>query len=180
MDVDLTTFDNSGATIPIVVANMTAISGRRMSETVSRRGGLAVIPQDIPLDVVTDVITWMKSRHTLFDTPITLEPHQTIADAASLIHKRAHGAIVVVEKNKPVGIVMEEDWEGVDRFTQLHRIMSKDLVVIPDHLSARESFDFLHEKNRKLAPVIDKDGHLVGDHHSNWRASCRSLFTILR
>ena len=162
MDVDLTTFDNSGATIPIVVANMTAISGRRMSETVSRRGGLAVIPQDIPLDVVTDVITWMKSRHTLFDTPITLEPHQTIADAASLIHKRAHGAIVVVEKNKPVGIVMEEDWEGVDRFTQLHRIMSKDLVVIPDHLSARESFDFLHEKNRKLAPVIDKDGHLVG------------------
>jgi IMP dehydrogenase len=162
MDVDLTTRDKSGATIPIVVANMTAIAGRRMSETVARRGGITVIPQDIPLEVVTDVIAWMKSRHILFDTPITLNSEQTVADAASLIHKRAHGAIVVVEENRPVGIVMEEDWEGVDRFTQLHRVMSKDLLVIPDNLDARQSFDLLHEKNRKLAPVTNKSGELVG------------------
>ncbi|MBU6254423.1 MAG: IMP dehydrogenase, partial [Acidobacteria bacterium] len=71
MDVDLNTLDNTGATIPLVVANMTAISGRRMAETVSRRGGLSVIPQDIPIDVVTEVISWMKSRDILFDTPIT-------------------------------------------------------------------------------------------------------------
>ena len=162
MDVDLTTLDNTGATIPLVVANMTAIAGRRMAETVARRGGLVVIPQDIPLPVVTEVISWMKARHILFDTPITLEPHQTVADAASLIHKRAHGAIVVVENKKPVGIVMEEDWEGVDRFTQVHRIMSKDLMVIPDSLNAKSSFDLLQEKNRKLAPVINASGELVG------------------
>ena len=162
MDVDLHTFDKTGATIPLVVANMTAISGRRMAETVARRGGLTVIPQDIPLPVVSEVISWMKSRHILFDTPITLEPHQTVADAASLIHKRAHGAIVVVEKNKPVGIVMEEDWEAVDRFTQVHRIMSKDLMVIPDSVNAREAFDLLQEKNRRLAPVVNSVGDLVG------------------
>ena len=162
MDVDLRTSDNTGATIPLVVANMTAISGRRMAETVARRGGLTVIPQDIPLPVVSEVISWMKSRHILFDTPITLEPHQTVADAASLIHKRAHGAIVVVEKNKPVGIVMEEDWEAVDRFTQVHRIMSKDLMVIPDTVNAREAFDLLQEKNRRLAPVVNAAGELVG------------------
>ena len=162
MDVDLRTSDNTGATIPLVVANMTAISGRRMAETVARRGGLTVIPQDIPLPVVSEVVSWMKSRHILFDTPITLEPHQTVADAASLIHKRAHGAIVVVEKNKPVGIVMEEDWEAVDRFTQVHRIMSKDLMVIPDTVNAREAFDLLQEKNRRLAPVVNAAGELVG------------------
>ena len=162
MDVDLRTSDKTGATIPLVVANMTAISGRRMAETVARRGGLTVIPQDIPLPVVSEVISWMKSRHILFDTPITLEPHQTVADAASLIHKRAHGAIVVVEKNKPVGIVMEEDWEAVDRFTQVHRIMSKDLMVIPDSVDARQSFDLLQEKNRRLAPVVNAAGDLVG------------------
>ncbi|MFM1968131.1 MAG: hypothetical protein RL590_988 [Actinomycetota bacterium] len=133
-----------------------------MAETVARRGGLTVIPQDIPQPVVTEVISWMKSRHVLFDTPITLEPHQTVADAASLIHKRAHGAIVVVENNKPLGIVMEEDWEGVDRFTQVHRIMSKDLMVIPNTVNAREAFDLLNEKNRRLAPVVDGSGNLVG------------------
>jgi IMP dehydrogenase len=162
MDVDLHTTDNTGATIPLVVANMTAISGRRMAETVARRGGLTVIPQDIPLPVVSEVISWMKSRHILFDTPITLEAHQTVADAASLIHKRAHGAIVVVENKRPLGIVMEEDWEGVDRFTQVHRIMSKDLMVIPDTVNAREAFDLLNEKNRRLAPVVDASGNLVG------------------
>ena len=162
MDVDLSTTDNSGATIPLVVANMTAISGRRMAETVARRGGLTVIPQDIPIPVVADVISWMKQRHVLFDTPITLEAHNTVADAASLIHKRAHGAIIVVQDNKPIGIVTEADWEGADRFTQVQRVMSKDLMVIPDTVDARAAFDLLHEKNRKLAPVVDKNGKLVG------------------
>src|SRR3954451_2568349 len=43
-DVDLSTADGTGATIPIVVANMTAVAGRRMAETVARRGGLVVLP----------------------------------------------------------------------------------------------------------------------------------------
>ena len=162
MDVNLETLDKTGATIPLVVANMTAIAGRRMAETVARRGGLTVIPQDIPLPVVKDVISWMKSRHLLFDTPITLGPSETVADAASLIFKRAHGAIVIVEDGKPIGIVVAEDLEGVDRFTQLNKVMSKDLMVVPDSLDARGSFELLNEKNYKLAPVVNGAGDLVG------------------
>ena len=117
MEVDLRSTDNTGTTIPIVVANMTAISGRRMAETIARRGGIAVIPQDIPLSIVRDVISWVKSRHSFFDTPITLSPTSTVADAVSLIHKRAHGAIVVVENDKPVGIITEEDCERSEEHT---------------------------------------------------------------
>ena len=40
-DVDLASSDGTGTTIPIVVANMTAVAGRRMAETVARRGGIA-------------------------------------------------------------------------------------------------------------------------------------------
>ena len=94
MEVDLTSHDGSGTTIPLVVANMTAVSGRRMAETIARRGGLVVIPQDIPLDVVDSVIKWVKSRHTFFDTPLTLSPQQTVADAVSLLSKRAHGCLL--------------------------------------------------------------------------------------
>jgi len=54
LDVDLTTPDGLGTTIPVVVANMTAVAGRRMAETVARRGGLTVLPQDIPLDAGPD------------------------------------------------------------------------------------------------------------------------------
>ena len=162
MDVDLSTHDGTGTTIPIVVANMTAISGRRMAETIARRGGMAVIPQDIPIEVVSDVIKWVKSRHTFFDTPVTLSPTETVADAVDLINKRAHGALIVVEDGKPVVIITEADCERVDRFTQLQLIMSKDLVTVPDSIEPREAFEFLNTQRRKLAPVVDKTGKLVG------------------
>src|SRR5690349_24251257 len=108
--VDLGSPDGTGTTIPLVVANMTAVAGRRMAETVARRGGLVVIPQDIPIEVVTEVVSWVKTRHLVLDTPIVLTPHQTVADALSLLPKRAHGAGVVVDaEHRPVGIVTEHD-----------------------------------------------------------------------
>ena len=100
---------------------MTAVSGRRMAETVARRGGIAVIPQDIPAPVVAEVVEWVKTRHLVFDTPITLDPHHTVADALALIPKRAHRAAFVVVDGRPVGVVTEEDCRDVDRFTQVHR-----------------------------------------------------------
>ena len=162
MDVDLSSIDGTGTTIPLVVANMTAIAGRRMAETIARRGGLTVIPQDIPHGVVDDVITWVKQRHPFFDTPITLSPQSTVADAVSLLHKRAHGAVVVVENGKPVGIITEEDCKSVDRFTQLGQVMSKNLTTMPDTLGAREAFEFLNQHRHKLAPVVSSNGDLVG------------------
>lgn len=164
-EVDLTPTDIAGNTLPLVVANMTAIAGRRMAETIARRGGLAIIPQDIPNEVVAEVISWVKSRDPRFDTPVTLTPEETVADAASLIHKRSHGAIVIIEShsnNKPVGIVTEDDLAGVDRFTQLRAVMSKELVTLPAGIETRDAFKILQEKRVKLAPVVDQNGALIG------------------
>ena len=162
MEVDLTTTDGSGTTIPLVVANMTAIAGRRMAETIARRGGLGVIPQDIPSPVVAEVIASVKARHTFFETPITLTLKETVADAASLIHKRSHGAIVIVDGKKPVGIVTEEDLAGVDRFTQLSQVMTQELTMMPDTLDPRQAFEFLNERLRTVAPVVSSTGELAG------------------
>src|SRR6476661_3075533 len=109
LDVSLATGDGSGTTIPVVVANMTAVSGRRMAETVARRGGIAILPQDIPMDVVAEVVTWVKGRDLVHDTAITLGPGDTTGEALGLLPKRAHGAVVVVEGGRPVGVVTEAD-----------------------------------------------------------------------
>ncbi|WP_116026969.1 GuaB1 family IMP dehydrogenase-related protein [Thermomonospora umbrina] len=162
LEVDLATVDGSGTTIPLVVANMTAVSGRRMAETIARRGGLAVIPQDIPVEVVADVIDWVKRRHLVFDTPIRLAPAGTAGEALGLLHKRAHGAVIVVEDDRPVGVVTEADCQGVDRFAQLRDIMSRDLVTLPDTVDPREAFGRLHDRGHRLAPVVDADGRLTG------------------
>lgn len=161
-DVDLSSPDGSGTSIPIVVANMTAIAGRRMAETVARRGGMVVIPQDIPLDVVADVVGWVKQRHLVLDTPIVLGPTGTVADALALLPKRAHGAGVVVENGRPVGVVVESDLTGVDRFTQLSEVMSRELLLLDADIDPREAFNRLDAAHRKLAPAVDADGRLAG------------------
>lgn len=162
LDVDLSTCDRSGTTVPIVVANMTAVAGRRMAETVARRGGLVVIPQDIPVEVVAEVTAWMKSRHLVFETPIVLQRVDTVGDALNLLPKRAHAAVIVVEDGRPVGVVTEVDCEGVDRFTQLGEVMSTELMMLPATVAPSEAFDALAAARRRLAPVVDEGGRLVG------------------
>ncbi len=109
-----------------------------------------------------DVVSWVKQRHVVFDTPITLEPHQTVGDALALLPKRAHRAAFVVEDGRPVGVVTEEDCVDVDRFTQLHAVMSSHPLTLLDTLSPREAFDRLDAARRRVAPVVDADGRLVG------------------
>ncbi|KGH44922.1 inosine-5-monophosphate dehydrogenase [Modestobacter caceresii] len=161
LEVDLTTPDRVGTTIPIVVANMTAISGRRMAETVARRGGLAVLPQDIPVDVVGEVVSWVKHRHPVYDTPITLSPTSTVGEALSLLTKRAHGIVVVVEAGAPVGIVTDGQCQGVDRFTQLAEVMTRDPLTIPAGTDLPKVFDVLSGERVSAAPVVEGD-RLVG------------------
>jgi len=161
-DVDLTAPDGSGLTIPIVAANMTAVSGRRMAETLARRGGMAVIPQDIPTEVVADVVRWVKTRHTVFETAVTLTPTETTGMALAVIPKRDHGAAIVTQDGVPIGVVSERDCLQADRFAQVHQVMSGDLFVLPDTVTPREAFDRLHAENRRFAPVVGADGTLVG------------------
>jgi len=163
MDVDLSCSDGSGNTIPIVVANMTAVSGRRMAETVARRGGLGVVPQDIPTEVVADVVSFVKSRHLVHDTAITVDPTETVGGTLTLLQKRAHGAAVVVDdRHHPIGLVTEADLTGVDRFTQVRDVMSRDVVTIGADESAEDAFGRLGDARHRLAPAVDAEGRLVG------------------
>lgn len=161
-DVDLASMDGSGTTIPVVVANMTAVAGRRMAETIARRGGVAVLPQDIPADVVADVIAWVKERDLVYDTPLTLGPEETTGHALSLLPKRAHGGIVVIEDGRPVGVVTEADCTGVDRFTQLRQVMSRELLTLHAGVDPERAFGLLQAGRHKLAPVVDDAGRCVG------------------
>ena len=161
-DVDLSSDDGTGTTLPLVVANMTAVSGRRMAETMARRGGMSILPPAIPLDVVAEVTAWVKSRHPVFETPIVLSPHETVGDALALLPKRAHRAAFVVDDGRPVGVVTEADCLGVDRFSQVRDVMTAEMVTLCDDVDPRAAFDTLASSRHRLAPVVDAAGVLVG------------------
>ena len=76
--------------------------------------------------MVAKVVGKVKGSHPVFDTPVRVTPDTTVGEAMSLLRKRAHGAVVVVEDGRPLGTVSEADAAGVDRFAQVHEVMSTD------------------------------------------------------
>ncbi len=161
-DVDLSTRDGSGTTIPVVVANMTAVAGRRMAETVARRGGLVMLPQDLPAGAVQKTAQFVKSRDLVADTPVVLSPDNSVSDALALIHKRAHGAAVVVFENRPIGLITEACCVGVDRFARVRDVAITDFVAAPVGTDPRTVFDLLEHSPTDLGVLTDADGALAG------------------
>ncbi len=160
-DVDLTSPDGSGATVPVVAANMTSVAGRRMAETLARRGALTVLPQDVAPSAVGGIVAWLKSRHTVWDTPLTLGPDDAVAEALSLLFKRAHGAVVVVDEGgRPLGTVTEAACTGVDRFTRLADVLDPTTPTLPVDTPPRDVFEGLGGRGTALG--LDGEGRLAG------------------
>ncbi len=161
-DVNLSTSDGSGTTIPVVVANMSAVAGRRMAETVARRGGIVILPQDLPITAVQRTVEFVKSRDLVLDTPVMLGPDDSVSDAIALIHKRAHGVAVVVFEGRPIGVVSESSCLGVDRFTRVRDVAATDFVAAPVGTEPRKIFDLLEHAPIGVAVVTNADGTLAG------------------
>jgi IMP dehydrogenase len=162
-DVDLSTSDGTGATIPIVVANMTAVAGKRMAETVARRGGLVVLPQDVDPAVVAQTVSWVKTRHPVWDTPLVLTAGDAVADVLNLLPKRAHGAVAVVDDaGRPIGTADEAACVGVDRFTRVRDVADPDVLVVPITMPPREVFEHLAGRAARIALGVDERGRLAG------------------
>jgi IMP dehydrogenase len=163
MDVNLETPDGIGTTLPIAVSNMTAVAGRRMAETVTRRGGIVVLPQNLTAERLELIISSLKSAHLMYDTPISLTPQHTVGNALQLIHKRSHRAAVIVnDKNEPIGIFTEDDAEGKDLFMPLRDCSISKPVCLQEGESTDKMFAVLHKERLHAAPVVNKAGKLVG------------------
>ncbi|MBX3194550.1 MAG: IMP dehydrogenase [Microbacteriaceae bacterium] len=85
LDVDLTPGDGTGATIPIVAANMNSVTGPRLAATLARRGGLGVLPQDLSTDDAIAAIEHVKRSSPVWDDePAPGDPRLAGVDAGAL------------------------------------------------------------------------------------------------
>jgi IMP dehydrogenase len=70
--------------------------------------------------------------------------------------------VVLDGDGRVAGLVTASDCSGVDRFTQLHEVMTTELVTIPAGTALEKAYEVLHEARRKVAPVVSPEGTLVG------------------
>ena len=170
LDVDLSPRDGTSATIPLVSANMNSVTGARLAATLARRGGLGVLPQDMPLQELDAAIRWVKAQPVPWDTPIVLPPEATVADAARLLPPiDGHG--IVVADGDPSNLRID-DILGVIPATRLGTALADarlgDLarghaasIDADDVDDARHAFDLIVGADAGTVCVLHH-GHLVG------------------
>ena len=163
LETDLTPPDFAGGSHPIVAANMNAVTGKRMAETMARFGGLGVLPQDMELDTVERIVKHIHAADSRFDTPLAVSPRATLRDVQGIIRKRSHDLVVVIDDDhRPIGIVTQADLRDRDQYVPAARLMSQRLVTLSAASSNRDAFLAMEQARVKAAPVLDADGRLRG------------------
>jgi len=99
---------------------------------------------------------------------ITLGSEATVKEAAKLMNKHEIGCLVLMNREKPVGIVTERDMlkrvllKSKDpRKTKVGKIMSKPLVVCEPQTEIRDAVRLMVEGKIRRLPVVE-DSHLLG------------------
>ncbi|MFG6401986.1 GuaB1 family IMP dehydrogenase-related protein [Microbacterium sp. P04] len=170
LDVDLSPGDGTAARIPIVSANMNSVTGPRLAATLARRGGLGVLPQDMPLQDLDAAIREVKAQPVAWDTPLILSPDATVADAARLLPPTEGHGIVVAED--PTGRVHIDQVVGTVPASRLATALPDarlgDLVRgrtpsidADDVETARHAFDLIAAADAEVVSVI-QHGYVVG------------------
>jgi len=164
LGVSLDTSDGTGATIPIVSANMNSVTGPRLSATLARRGGLGVLPQDLHLQDLDAAIRWVKDQPVEFDTPLDFRPEQTVADA--LLHVppvAGQGIVLHDDKGVFLGCIEASRLGSVQPDAKLGDLLHGPLASIDadDVTDPRAAFDLMVAADLEFAPVL-RHGQLVG------------------
>ena len=158
-DVDLSTTDGSGATIPLIAANMNSVTGPRLAATLARRGGLAVLPQDLSLDDMLAAVDWVKAQSPWWDAPFEVDEDLSVAEVLRLVP-----AVAGVNILSHAGLVDAGDLARVSNLDlSLGEVTPSTRHGLDASIIDRSSaaFDELEAAGVQSASVI-RDGRIVG------------------
>ncbi|HEY6800124.1 MAG TPA: GuaB1 family IMP dehydrogenase-related protein [Agromyces sp.] len=164
LDVSLAPDDGSGASVPLVSANMNSITGPRLAATLARRGGIGVLPQDLHLQDIDEAIRWVKAQSPRFDTPHDFRPDDTVADALAVLPPVAgHGIVLLDGRNEYVGCIAAERLATALADARLGDLVHGSLASLDadDVDSPRRAFDLMVDAGLEFAPVLEH-GRVVG------------------
>jgi CBS domain-containing protein len=109
----------------------------------------------------------MRAIEAARKAPVTVARDDTLATMAAVMDRQVVGAVVVVEDDRPVGIVTDRDLvvRGLARQlppdTRADAVMSPDLVTIDASADLREAIQLLRQHPFRRLPLTD-EGRMVG------------------
>ena len=105
----------------------------------------------------------IKIRSIMTKDVITITPNSSIIDAAKLMTSKSVSSLVVVEKDKPIAVISENDIiKGIiSKKMKAKDVMSKDFIIISPLTKFSEISKTLREKKIKRFPVVENE-KLIG------------------
>jgi len=164
LDVSLAPDDGSGATVPLVSANMNSITGPRLAATLARRGGLGVLPQDLHLQDLAESIRWVKSQSPRFDIPHSFGPDATVAEALQVLPPfEGHGIVLLDADDRYVGCLAATRLATALPDARLGDLVHGGMASLDadDVDSPRRAFDLMVDAGLEFAPVLEH-GRVIG------------------
>ncbi|MBX3093025.1 MAG: GuaB1 family IMP dehydrogenase-related protein [Cryobacterium sp.] len=170
LDVSIAPNDGTGASIPIVSSNMNSVTGSLMAATIARRGGLGVLPQDLPLQELDAAIRWIKEQPVDWHSPITLAAERPVRDALSRVPVAAgHGVVIVDAEGAFAGSIDASELAVAHPDARLGDLLCGAAHPSPGHpgidaddvTDARTAFDLMVAADSEFVPVL-RHGAVVG------------------
>jgi IMP dehydrogenase len=164
LDVSLEPGDGTGATLPLVSANMNSVTGPRLAATLARRGALGVLPQDMHPQDLDAAIRWIKAQPVAFDSPVELRADDTVAHALTVVPALAgHGIVLRDADGGYLGSLPAVDLASALGEARLGELLRSAVPAIDaeDVTDARAAFELMDAAGLEFAPVLDH-GRLVG------------------
>lgn len=162
-EVDLAPKDGTAATVPLVAANMNAVTGHRLAATLARRGGLGVLPQDLGPQELLAALKWVKAQPVLFDSVYRLPARATVAEALEVLPATAGYGLVVTRGDDDLGVVPAELLADAPLTQPVAELVQRHWLSLDaeEIIDGRAAFDALIAADSEFATVVHH-GHIVG------------------
>jgi CBS domain-containing protein len=128
----------------------------------------------------------MKLNDIFTRSVVTAKPEETLAAVALRMQQHNVGTVVIVEDQRPVGIVTDRDLAlalGVQRVspqTEVQQVMTRHVLAIPEDTSISTATKFMREREVRRLPIEDREDRLVGivTHDDLLRYLGRELYNL--
>ncbi len=167
-DVDVSTrlTNKIKLNIPLISAAMDTVTEWQMAVAIAREGGIGIIHKNMSIEEQSEMVDKVKrSESGMIKDPITLFPHQTVAEALELMQKyRISGIPVINENRKLVGILTNRDLRFEPDLNQpVEKLMTREnLITARGKVSLEQAEKILQKHKIEKLPVVDNKYRLIG------------------
>ncbi|HJU19048.1 MAG TPA: IMP dehydrogenase [Stellaceae bacterium] len=158
--------------IPLVSAAMDTVTESALAIAMAQAGGVGVIHRNMTIDEQADEVRKVKKFEAgIVVNPVTIHPHETLADALRLMAEHRISGIPVVEKGpsdrvpgRLVGILTNRDVRfASDPRQKVAELMTRErLITVDENVSREEAKRLLHQHRIEKLLVVDDNYRCIG------------------